>query len=252
MVECVESNHTIVVMNIRLGVNIDHIATLRQQRHTDYPDLGEAIRCAEAAGADGITMHLREDRRHVQLEDVEQARRQVSGTLNLEMAATEEMVTIAERIRPDYCCLVPERREELTTEGGLDVMRGKDRIRESCTRLREAGIQVSLFVEPTREAMDAAVELGAPIVELHTGPYANSEEAEAREAEFERLAEITQYARDRLTVNAGHGLHRDNVGPVASIPGMNELNIGHSIVCRAVMVGLEAAVREVRQAMEQT
>ena len=238
--------------NVRLGVNIDHIATLRQQRHTDYPDLNEAIRRAEAAGADGITMHLREDRRHVQLEDVEQARRQVRGTLNLEMAATEEMLDIAERIRPDYCCLVPERREELTTEGGLDVVGGSDRIREACTRLKAAGIRVSLFVEPAREVMDAAVELGAPIVELHTGPYANAAEPEAREAELGRLASVTQYARGRLTINAGHGLHRDNVGPVASIPGMNELNIGHAIVCRAVMVGLEAAVREVREAMEAT
>lgn len=236
--------------NVRLGVNIDHIATLRQQRHTDYPDLGEAIRRAEAAGADGITMHLREDRRHVQLEDVEQARRQVSGTLNLEMAATGEMLDIAERIHPDYCCLVPEQREELTTEGGLDVVAGADRIRESCTRLEAAGIRVSLFVEPEREVMDAAVEWGASIVELHTGPYANAVEPEAREAELERLASVTEYARDRLTVNAGHGLHRDNVAPVAAIPGMNELNIGHAIVCRAVMVGLEAAVREVREAME--
>ena len=235
--------------DVRLGVNIDHIATLRQQRHTDYPDLDEAIRRAEAAGADGITMHLREDRRHVQLEDVEQARRQVRGTLNLEMAATEEMLGIAERIRPDYCCLVPERREELTTEGGLDVAGGADRIREACTRLKAAGIRVSLFVEPAREAMDAAVELGASVVELHTGPYANAAEAGEREAELERLASVARYARERLTVNAGHGLHRDNVGPVAAIPGMNELNIGHAIVCRAVMVGLEAAVREVREAM---
>lgn len=232
--------------NVRLGVNIDHIATLRQQRHTDYPDLGEAIRRTEAAGADGITLHLREDRRHVQLEDVERAREQVSGTLNLEMAATSEMLDIAERIRPDYCCLVPERREELTTEGGLDVVGGADRIREACARLEGAGIRVSLFVEPEREVMDVAVELGASTVELHTGPYANAAEPAA---ELERLDSVTRYACGRLTVNAGHGLHRDNVGPVAAIPGMNELNIGHAIVCRAVMVGLEAAVREVREAM---
>ena len=236
--------------NIRLGVNVDHIATLRQQRQTDYPDLGEAIRCVQAAGADGITMHLREDRRHIQLEDVERARREVCGTLNLEMAATEEMLDIAQRIRPDYCCLVPERREELTTEGGLDVVAGGSRLQEVCTRLREAGIRVSLFVEPTRESMDAAVDLGAPIVELHTGPYANAKEPEARETELGRLAAVAQYARGRLTVNAGHGLHLGNVGAVAAIPGMNELNIGHAIVCRAVMVGLETAVREIRQAME--
>ena len=236
--------------NVRLGVNIDHIATLRQQRHTDYPDLSEAVRRVEAVGADGITMHLREDRRHIQLEDVEQARREVRGTLNLEMAATDEMLDIAERVHPDYCCLVPERREELTTEGGLDLVAGADRVRKACTRLKAAGIQVSLFVEPTHEVMDAAVELGASIVELHTGPYADATEPAAREAELERLASAAQYARERLTVNAGHGLHRDNVGPVASIPGMNELNIGHAIVCRAVMVGLEAAVREVRGAMD--
>ena len=235
--------------HVRLGVNIDHVATLRQQRHTDYPDLGEAIRRVEAAGADGITMHLREDRRHVQLRDVERARRQARGTLNLEMAATREMLDVAERVRPDFCCLVPERREELTTEGGLDLAGGADRIREACARLKEAGIQVSLFIEPSPEAVDAAVELGASIVELHTGPYANAAEPAAREAELERLASVAQSARERLTVNAGHGLHRDNVGPVAAIPGMNELNIGHAIVCRAVMVGLEAAVREVREAM---
>ncbi len=236
--------------NVRLGVNIDHVATLRQQRHTAYPDLGEAIRLVEAAGADGITMHLREDRRHIQLEDVERAREQVRGTLNLEMAVTGEMLKIAERIRPDYCCLVPERREELTTEGGLDVVGGADRIREACARLKAAGIQASLFVEPTSEALSAALDLGAPIVELHTGPYANTENPQARARELDRLVSAARSARGRLTVNAGHGLHRENVGPVAAIPEMNELNIGHAIVCRAVMVGLEAAVRETRAAME--
>ena len=236
-------------MAIRLGVNVDHIATLRQQRHTPYPALAEAIHCVEAAGADGITMHLREDRRHIQLEDVEQARSQVRGTLNLEMAPTEEMVGIAERIGPDYCCLVPERRAELTTEGGLDLDRGRDRIQSACTRLAAANIRVSLFVEPTREAMDAAVELGASLVELHTGPYANAATDAARTTELARLTEAARHAHGKLTVNAGHGLHKDNVGPVAAIAGMNELNIGHAIVCRAVMVGLEAAVREIRAAM---
>ncbi len=235
---------------IRLGVNVDHIATLRQQRYTPYPDLAEAIRCAEAAGADGITMHLREDRRHIQLEDVEQARDVVAGTLNLEMAVTEEMLGIAERIQPDYCCLVPEKREELTTEGGLDVQGQRERIREACARLNAAGIQVSLFIEPTREAIDAAIDVGAPIVELHTGPYANAEDAQTTAAELKRLTDTSEYAQDRLIVNAGHGLHRDNVGPVAAIPNMNELNIGHAIVCRAIMVGLKEAVQEVRQAME--
>ena len=233
--------------DVRLGVNIDHIATLRQQRHTPYPDLGEAIRRVEAAGADGITMHLREDRRHIQLEDVELARQQVQGTLNLEMAVLEEMLEIAERVGPDYCCLVPERREELTTEGGLDAAAALERIRGACARLRAAGIKVSLFVEPDRAAVDAAVEAGAQIVELHTGPYANASDPDACEAELARLADAACYARERLTVNAGHGLHCGNVAPVAAIPGIRELNIGHAIVCQAVMTGLEAAVQEMRR-----
>ena len=237
---------------IRLGVNIDHIATLRQQRHTPYPDLGAAIRCVEAAGADGITMHLREDRRHIQPADVELARRAVRGTLNLEMSAAPEMVETALRTRPDYCCLVPEKRAELTTEGGLDVAADPARLRGACERLGGAGIRVSLFIEPEPAAVDAAAELGAELVELHTGPYANAAEPAARDAERARLAAAAARARGRgLTVNAGHGLHADNVGPVASIPGLHELNIGHAVVCRAVFIGLEAAVRELRGAMDR-
>ena len=237
---------------IRLGVNIDHIATLRQQRHTLYPDLGEAIRRAEAAGADGITMHLREDRRHIQPADVELARRTVRGTLNLEMAATPEMVDAALRVGPDYCCLVPEKRAELTTEGGLDLAGGAARLRDACARLGLADIRVSLFIEPEPAAVDAAAELGAELVELHTGPYANAVSSAARAAARERLAAATARARAHgLTVNAGHGLHADNVGPVASIPGLHELNIGHAVVCRAVFIGLEAAVRELRAAMDR-
>ena len=237
---------------IRLGVNIDHIATLRQQRHTLYPDLGEAIRRAEAAGADGITMHLREDRRHIQPADVELARRTVRGTLNLEMAATPEMVDAALRVGPDYCCLVPEKRAELTTEGGLDLAGGAARLRDACARLGLADIRVSLFIEPEPAAVDAAAELGAELVELHTGPYANAASSAARAAERERLAAAAARAQAHgLTVNAGHGLHADNVGPVASIPGLHELNIGHAVVCRAVFIGLEAAVRELRAAMDR-
>ncbi len=234
---------------VRLGVNVDHVATLREQRHTPYPDLREAIRLVEDAGADGITMHLREDRRHIQLADVEMAREEVRGTLNLEMAATEEMLDIACRIRPDYCCLVPERREELTTEGGLDVKGGAGWIQEACARLTEAGIQVSLFVDASVEAVDAAVAAKAPLVELHTGAYANLTQPEACRVELGRLRDVAEYAQGKATVNAGHGLHRDNVGEVAAIEGMNELNIGHAIVCRAVMVGLAEAVHEIRQAM---
>ena len=237
---------------LRLGVNLDHIATLRQQRHTPYPDLGAAIRRAEAGGADGITLHLREDRRHIQPADVALARRTARGTLNLEMAATPEMIGTALRVRPDYCCLVPEKRAELTTEGGLDLAAGAARLRDACGRLGGAGIRVSLFIEPAADAVDAAAELGAGLVELHTGPYANADTPAARDAERERLAAAAARGRARgLTVNAGHGLHADNVGPVASIPGLHELNIGHAVVCRAVFVGLEAAVRELRAAMDR-
>ena len=235
---------------VRLGVNVDHVATLREQRRTRYPDLAEAIRVVEVAGADGITMHLREDRRHIQLADVEMARECVRGTLNLEMAATEEMLEIACRIGPDYCCLVPEKREELTTEGGLDV-RGDSRIPEVCARLREAGIEVSLFIEAEEETIDAAVAAQSPYVELHTGPYANSQGA-AQQGELERLQRVARYAQGQVVINAGHGLHCDNVSAIAKIEGMNELNIGHAIVCRAIIVGLGEAVREMRQAMEGT
>ncbi len=236
---------------VRLGVNVDHVATLREQRHTLYPDLADAIRTVEDAGADGITMHLREDRRHIQLADVEMARERVRGTLNLEMAATEEMLEIACRIGPDFCCLVPEKREELTTEGGLDVRGSGSRINEACAQLREAGIEVSLFIEAEEEAVEAAVEAQAPYVELHTGTYANAQGV-AQQQELERLRRVADYGQGRVTINAGHGLHRDNVSAVATIEGMNELNIGHAIVCRALMVGLGEAVREVREAMEKT
>ena len=232
---------------VRLGVNVDHIATLRQQRRTPYPDLRAAIRLIEAAGADGITMHLREDRRHVQLDDVERARADVRGTLNLEMAATEEMIGIARRVRPDYCCLVPERRAELTTEGGLDARRGD--LRGVCARLQERGIKVSLFIDPNEGDVDAALRCAPDIVELHTGPYALATGA-ARARELSRLARAAAQARGAVVVNAGHGLHAGNVGPVAALAGMHELNIGHALVCRAVLVGLTEAVRELRAEMD--
>ena len=224
---------------LRLGVNVDHVATLRQVRGVDYPDPVEAALLAEAAGADGITVHLREDRRHIQERDVEELRRRLRITLNLEMAVADAMVEFAVRVRPAAACLVPERREELTTEGGLDVAR-------QATRVRTA-VRVSLFVDPDDAQLRAGAETGAPAVELHTGDYAN---AGAAERELERLRAAARTAAGLgLAVHAGHGLTAANVGPVAAIPEVVELNIGHSIVARAVAVGMAAAVREMKDAI---
>ncbi len=234
---------------IRLGVNLDHVATIRQTRGTPYPDLMEAVRVAEAHGADGITMHLREDRRHIQEEDMFDARRVVATTLNMEMAATEEMIYTAEAVGPDFACLVPERREELTTEGGLDVIGQRSRIAEVVARLSAAGIRVSLFIEPDPEALEVSAEIGAPMVELHTGAYA-TRSGEAAEAELTRVRDAARIGAELgLQVNAGHGLHYDNVGPIAAIPQIVELNIGHAIVARALFVGLGQAVREMKDRM---
>ena len=236
---------------IRLGVNLDHLATIREARHTPYPDLVEAIRVAETAGADGITIHLREDRRHIQTRDVYNARTAVTTSLNLEMSVSDEMIDIAKDVKPDYCCLVPERREELTTEGGLDVRANKVRIQQVCDTLSYGGIKVSLFVEPAIPIIDIAAEIGAPIIELHTGTYANATETEL-ENELNRLRHATDYATDKgLQVNAGHGLHYHNVGPIAAIQGIQELNIGHSIIARALFIGLADATAEMKAAMEQ-
>jgi pyridoxine 5-phosphate synthase len=232
---------------VKLGVNIDHVASLRQARNTPYPDVVEAARAAEAGGADGITVHLREDRRHIQDADVERLSAAVTTKLNLEMAVTEEMCAIAERLRPADCCLVPERRAELTTEGGLDVAGQRGRIAETCARLAQAGVRVSLFVDPEPGQIDACAEVGAPVIEIHTGRFA--EAGDAAEA-GRRLREIDSAARRAmqagLQVNAGHGLHYGNVGAVAAVPGLVELNIGHAVVARALFVGLEAAVREMK------
>ncbi len=234
---------------IALGVNLDHLATIREARHTAYPDLLEAIRVAEAAGADGITMHLREDRRHIQTEDVYRSREVITTHMNLEMAATEEMVGIATEVRPEFCCLVPERREELTTEGGLDVLNNRARLKAVCDALGARGIRVSLFVEPDPATLDAAAELGVPIVELHTGAYANAA-GEAARRELEVLERAARHgAGAGLQVNAGHGLHYGNVAAVAAIPQIRELNIGHAIIARALMVGLGAAVAEMKGLM---
>ena len=235
-----------------LGVNIDHIATLRQARGTRYPDPIQAAIEAEQAGADGITLHLREDRRHIQDRDVEMLKDILQTRMNLEMAVTDEMLAIAERIRPDFCCLVPERREELTTEGGLDVVAQKVRITEACKRLADAGVSVSLFIDAEARQIEAAVGCGAPYVEIHTGHYADLDNAPARAAEIERIVTAVELASDMgLKVNAGHGLHYHNVQAIAGIPQLIELNIGHAIVARALFTGLQTAVADMKRLMNE-
>ena len=232
-----------------LGVNIDHVATLRQARLTSYPDPIEAALLAERAGADSITLHLREDRRHIQDDDVVALKAAMSTHMNLEMAVTPEMLSIAADIRPQDCCLVPESREELTTEGGLDVAGLQGKVRDACSQLTGHGIRVSLFIDPDPRQLDAAVAAGAPVVELHTGTYADAEGNE-REAELARIVDAAAYGESiGLTVHAGHGLNVANVTPVAAIPQIVELNIGHAIVARAVFVGFGEAVAEMKQLM---
>ncbi len=232
-----------------LGVNIDHVATLRQARRGHYPSVVQAALVAEQAGADAITIHLREDRRHIQDEDVRLLADTLGTRMNLELAVTDEMLDVAERTRPADVCLVPERREELTTEGGLDVIGGKSRIIDACGRLAAAGIRVSLFVDPDPQQLEAAVECGAPVVELHTGAYAEERGLRAAD-ELSRLrAAVEAGRRMGLVVNAGHGLNYHNVQSIVAIEGIAELNIGHAIVSRAVFTGLEAAVREMKRLM---
>ncbi len=229
---------------IKLGVNIDHAATIRQARFTPYPDLVEFVRLVEDAGADGITLHLREDRRHIQDADVHQLRRTIRSKMNLEMAATDEMLAIALNVRPEDVCLVPERREELTTEGGLDVIGNQAQIAKVCQQLAATGIIVSIFIEPDPAQIAAAADCGAPVIELHTGAYANLQGSE-RAAELERLVNAAEYAGSLgLTVNAGHGLDYENVTAIKTLPSLNELNIGHSIIARALFVGISEAVAE--------
>ncbi len=232
----------------RLYVNIDHVATLRQARRGAEPDPVEAASVCETAGADGITAHLREDRRHIQDADVEALATSVSTYFNLEAACADEMIEIALRLEPQQVTLVPEKREEVTTEGGLDIARERDRVARAITRLHDGGIRVSLFIDPTIEAVRLSKELGVEAVELHTGEYAHHPEDPAR---LEALRDAAQEgAAIGLAVHAGHGLTVKNVGPVAAIPEIEELNIGHSIVSRAIFVGLEEAVREIRRAMD--
>lgn len=230
-----------------LGVNIDHVATLRQARQTYEPDPVWAATCAELGGADGITVHLREDRRHIQDRDVRLLRETVTVKLNLEMACVDEIVHFACGIRPDQVTLVPERREEVTTEGGLDIVSQQSRVADIIARLREHQIVVSLFLDPDRAQLDAAARLGADAVELHTGSYALAR-GEHRHRELVKLSEGGKRIRELgMTLHAGHGLNYQNVRPVAELEGMHELNIGHAIVSRAVFVGLERAVREMKQ-----
>jgi len=235
---------------IRLGVNIDHVATLRQARGTRYPDPIQAALEAEQAGADAITLHLREDRRHIQEQDVEALSRVIQTRMNLEMAVTDNMVAFACRLRPQDCCLVPERRQELTTEGGLDVVSGMKKISDACRRLAEAGVRVSLFVDPDPRQIEGAARTGAPVIEVHTGRYADTGSDEARRQELVRIEQAVQQALDlKLHVNAGHGLNYHNVQTIAAIPGIAELNIGHAIVARALFTGMREAVREMKRLM---
>ncbi|MBE2168492.1 MULTISPECIES: pyridoxine 5'-phosphate synthase [unclassified Cobetia] len=234
-------------LRILLGVNIDHIATLRQARGTRYPDPVQAALVAEEAGADGITVHLREDRRHIQERDVRILAEVLNTRMNLEMAVSEEMLTLAEEVQPANVCLVPEKREELTTEGGLDVAGDLARITAACERLAAAGCEVSLFIDPEPEQIRAAFEAGAPVIELHTGAYADATGETAR-VEFERIAAAAELANELgLVVNAGHGLNYHNVEAIAGISGLNELNIGHAIIARAMFVGLKEAVIEMKR-----
>jgi pyridoxine 5-phosphate synthase len=237
---------------IKLGVNIDHVATLRQARGTLYPDPIQAAIEAEQAGADSITLHLREDRRHIQDRDVETLRKIIQTRMNLEMAVADEIVAFARRIRPHDCCLVPERRQELTTEGGLDVVQGKKKITEVCRRLAEAEVRVSLFVDADTKQIEAAAQTGAPVIEIHTGHYADVTTDDARRTELVRIEQAVQQGLDlKLQVNAGHGLNYHNVQPIAAIPGISELNIGHAIVARALFTGLREAVREMKRLMTE-
>ena len=238
-------------MPVLLGVNIDHIATLRQARGTQYPEPVQAALVAEQAGADGITVHLREDRRHIQDRDIEILADTLQTRMNLEIAATEEMLDVARRIRPAHCCLVPEKREELTTEGGLDVVGNEDWVKGYCDRLGEAGIQVSLFIDADPAQIEAAARCQAPAIEIHTGHYADAADADAVKRELTRIREAVALGREAgLIVNAGHGLHYHNTRDIAALPGIHELNIGHGIIARALFTGLDQAVRAMRELID--
>ncbi len=237
---------------VLLGVNVDHVATLRQARGTRYPDPVQAALEAEQAGADGITIHPREDRRHIQDRDVFILRDTLATRMNLEMAVTDAMIEFALQVKPQHCCLVPEKREELTTEGGLDVVGQEARIKRACERLGAAGIQVSLFIDADPAQIEAAARCGAPAIEIHTGHYAEATTDSPLRQELARVQRgVDQALALQLVVNAGHGLNYHNVEPIAAIPGINELNIGHSIIARALFSGLQSAVREMKAVIDR-
>ena len=236
-----------------LGINIDHIATLRQARLTPYPDLVEAVNIVENAHADSITLHLREDRRHIQDKDVYALKKTITTKMNLEMAATDEMVAIACQIQPEDCCLVPEKREELTTEGGLDVVSNQAHLGKVCQQLADNKVRVSLFIDPDIAQIDAAIAVGAPVIELHTGHYANAKTPDFQAQLLTKIQTASAYAHGlNLQVNAGHGLHLHNTQNIAKIAQIVELNIGHAIIARAVFVGLAQAVMEMKTLMHTT
>lgn len=235
---------------ILLGVNIDHVATLREARHTRYPDPVEAVYAAENGGADGITVHLREDRRHIQERDIEIIQQVLLTRLNLEMAVTDTMLAYAEKVKPVYACLVPEKREELTTEGGLDVIGQESKVRDAVLHLKERHIEVSLFIDPDFKQIEAAERIGAPVIEIHTGAYADAKNANEARIEYDRIASAARFAHEAgLIVNAGHGLNYQNVQAIARLPEINELNIGHGIVARAIFSGFKDAVAEMKRLM---
>jgi pyridoxine 5-phosphate synthase len=235
-----------------LGVNIDHIATLRQARGTRYPDPVQGAITAEMAGANGITLHLREDRRHIQERDVEILKDTLQTKMNLEMAATDEMIKLAVRYQPEDCCLVPERRKELTTEGGLDVASNIASLRETTQTLTDAGIQVSLFIDADKRQINAARKVDAPFIEIHTGHFADAKKPEQKQQELEKIQEAVAYAQEiGLKVNAGHGLHYSNTAPIAKIPGIYELNIGHAIIAQALFEGMSPAVKKMLTIIRQ-
>jgi len=235
---------------ILLGINVDHVATLRQARGTRYPDPVLAALLAEEAGADGITIHPREDRRHIQDRDVEVLKETLQTRMNLEMAVTDAMVDFALKINPEHCCLVPEKREELTTEGGLDVVGNEARVKQACERLKAAGIEVSLFIDPDPAQIDASVRCGAQAIEIHTGHYADTSGSEQQNELRKVVVGVEHGLSKGLIVNAGHGLHYQNTQAIAAIPGINELNIGHSIIARALFVGMKEAVAEMRRILD--
>ncbi len=237
---------------IRLGVNIDHVATVRQARRSAYPDPVEAALTAIKGGADGITLHLREDRRHIQDHDLERLKQVLTVPMNLEMALTDEMKGIAQRIRPEHVCLVPEKRQEITTEGGLDVLAQEEKIKQFCNEFANLGMQVSLFIDPDLAQINAAHRCGAPVIEIHTGAYAEASWTEGNPKELERIIRATEHAAQLgIIVNAGHGLNRVNVAPIAAIDAIHELNIGHSIVADAIFLGIEEAVKRMKTVLTQ-